>query len=337
MRRASFGAVLVTLASLCAADARADATTDQKAAAQVLFEGGRTLVEQGRFAEACPKFAESQKLDPGIGTLLWLADCYEGSGQTASAWATFKEAAAAASQGGDKREQVARQRAQILEPKLPRLMIVVSPEAASQGLIVERDGVAIGAPQWGLPVPLDPGVHTLQAKAPDHKPWTTTVQIPAAPETLQVTVPVLDAIEAPLPPPTPIPIVPPSMIDASPKEIGPASGSGSAQRTVGLVVAGAGLIGVGVGTYFSLHAKSVYDDSTTSGHCQAGNQCDATGKQDRQNAFNQATVATVTMAVGAGAIATGAVLYFIAPKREPIAVAFAPSLRGGSIHLSLDW
>jgi len=337
MRRASFGTILAIFVWLCAADARADATTDQKAAAQVLFEGGRTLVEQGRFAEACPKFAESEKLDPGIGTLLWLADCYEGSGQSASAWATFKEAAAAASQVHDKREQVARQRAQILEPKLPRLMIVVSPEAASQGLIVERDGVAIGAPQWGLPVPLDPGVHTLQAKAPDHKPWTTTVQLPATPDTLQVTIPVLDAIEAPLPPAPAIPVVPPSMIDASPGETRSTSAPGSAQRTVGLVVAGAGLVGVGVGTYFSFHAKSIYDGATSSGHCQANNQCDATGKQDRASAFGQATAATVLMAVGAGAIATGVVLYFIAPKREPVAVALAPSARGGSIRLSLDW
>jgi hypothetical protein len=337
MRGASLGAVLAIFVSLSAADVRADATTDQKAAAQVLFEGGRALVEQGRFAEACPKFAESQKLDPGIGTLLWLADCYEGSGQSASAWATFKEAAAAASQVHDKREQVARQRAQILEPKLPRLMILVSPEAASQGLVVERDGVAIGAPQWGLPVPLDPGVHTLQAKAPDRKPWTTTVQLPASPETLQVTIPVLDAIEAPPAPAPPIPIVPPSMIDASPKETTPASAPGSTQRTVGLAVAGAGLVGVGVGTYFSLHAKSTYDAATSSGHCQANNQCDATGKQDRANAFSQATVATVTMAVGAGAIATGVVLYFIAPKREPVAIALAPSARGGAVHLSLDW
>ena len=55
----------VALASMVIeALAHADGTGDEKAAAQVLFEQGRALVERGAFADACPKFAESQRLDP---------------------------------------------------------------------------------------------------------------------------------------------------------------------------------------------------------------------------------------------------------------------------------
>src|SRR5436305_1863991 len=68
--------------------------------AQALFEEGRRLMAAGKYAEACPKLAASQKLDPGAGTLLNLASCYEKAGQNASSWATFKEAAAAARQSG---------------------------------------------------------------------------------------------------------------------------------------------------------------------------------------------------------------------------------------------
>ena len=336
MKPALLAALVVTLASLHGAVALADPSTDQKAAAQVIFEQGRSLVEQGHFAEACPKFAESQKIDPGLGTMLWLADCYENNGQTASAWATFKEAAAAAAEQHDKRERVARERAQGLEPRLPKLMILVPSEAASQGLVVERDGIELGATQWGLQVPVDPGVHTVAARAADRKPWTTTVQLPARAETLQVTVPALDAVAttAAAPPPA----APPSpAARALSDETPPASAPGATQRTVGLVVAGLGVIGLGVGTYFALHAKSTYDGASASGSCQAGNQCDATGKQERSDAFTQATIATIAIGAGATAVFGGAVLYFIAPKAQPVAVGFAPDARGGTIHVSMDW
>ena len=57
-----------------------------KAAAEALFSEGRSLASAGKCDEAIPKFQASQKLDPGIGTLLNLADCYEKVGRTASAW-----------------------------------------------------------------------------------------------------------------------------------------------------------------------------------------------------------------------------------------------------------
>src|SRR5262245_36723730 len=90
-RRSAMAATALALL-LSSSRASADDAGDKRPAAQALFDQGRALVTLGRFAEACPKLAESLRLDPGIGTMLWLADCYENVGRSASAWATFREA-----------------------------------------------------------------------------------------------------------------------------------------------------------------------------------------------------------------------------------------------------
>src|SRR6185369_325633 len=106
---------------------RAFAQND-KAAAEALFDDAKKLMEAKRYPEACKKFADSQKLDPGVGTLLNLGRCYKENGQTASAWSTYREAAsqARAEQQSD-REDLARDEAAQLEPRLTKLVIEVSP------------------------------------------------------------------------------------------------------------------------------------------------------------------------------------------------------------------
>jgi len=55
-------AVVLLLAP--AARAQAPAASTDKVTAEALFEEGRRLVAAGSFAEACPKFADSERLDP---------------------------------------------------------------------------------------------------------------------------------------------------------------------------------------------------------------------------------------------------------------------------------
>src|SRR5262245_23511913 len=98
LARSAIAAVL-SGALLAPGLARADVSAD-KAAAEALFNHAKQLVKEGKLSEACPKFEESLRLDPGIGTLLYLADCQEKAGKTASAWARFLEAAAAAKAAG---------------------------------------------------------------------------------------------------------------------------------------------------------------------------------------------------------------------------------------------
>jgi hypothetical protein len=299
----------VLIACLLFCESAAAQPEDRRAAAQALFEQGKTLVEAGKFSEACPKLADSQRLDPGIGTSLWLADCYQNNGQTASAWAQFKEAAAAASLQKDPRERVARQRAQDLEKKLSRLNIAVA--GSTKGLVVKRDGSEVGASELKNPLPVDPGTHVIVATAPGHRTWTKTVDVP--PEvTISVDVPDLERD------PNAAAGGGSSASKADPS--GETEGDGSTQRIIGLVVAGVGVAGAGVGTFFAFDAKSTYDDSNANGRC-VDNACDQEGLSLRDDADSKAMIATIGIGVGAAAIIAGAVLFFTAPRaRSSVAI-----------------
>lgn len=296
---------------------------DQRAAAQLLFEQGKALVERKSFAEACPKFAESLKLDRGLGTMLWLADCYENNGQTASAWATFKEAAAAGMMQKDAREKIARERAAALEKKLSRLQIVVPPELDRSGLTLTRDGVTIGRAEYGLAVPVDPGIHVVAATAPGRKSWSTNASVPAREQTVTVSVPSLE--------PAPEAKAAPRVLPEARAEV--ASTTGSTQRAIGFVLGGIGIAGVGVGAVFGLQAKSTYDHSVEGGHCLPDNRCDATGKLLRREAESDALVATIAMSAGAAALVAGGVLLLTAPKSSGVALVPSVNAHGGGALL----
>jgi hypothetical protein len=344
VRALALGAIL-----LAATGSVRGARADDKAGAQVLFEEGRSLVLQKKFAQACPKFAESLRLDPGIGTMLWLADCYENNGQSASAWAEFKEAAASAALHQDPRDKVARRRAEALEPRLAKLVLVPPPEGSVPGLIVRRDGIVVGNAELGIAVPQDPGIHTLAASAADRVTWTTNVSVPDKPGVVSVVVPVLDKAAAPTaqalggtPPPGAANVPPVTANEAEPAPSPPGrieSGtSWGTRRWIAVGTAGAGVVALGVGTFFGFDAKSTYDASNRNGCNASNNECNATGKQNRSSASTQAAVSTALFVIGGVALATGAVLYFTAPRAQP-ALALVPvvSPQSAGVLFSRAW
>ena len=85
--RSLVGCLTATLL-LLTSPVHAQRAAADKAAAEALFDEALELMQQKRYAEACPKLEQSQRVDAGIGTLLYLGECYEKLGRTASAWAT---------------------------------------------------------------------------------------------------------------------------------------------------------------------------------------------------------------------------------------------------------
>ena len=188
-RTRAVAAVVATLALvLVAPDAEAqEATTTGTATA--LFDEAVALIDRGKLAEACPKFARSNELSPNGGTLFALAECYERSGKVASAWVTYKEAAirAAAAKRSDA-EKRANDSAERLAPSISRLIVQVPPTARVDGLTLELDGRPVARAEWGVATPIDPGPHKLRISAPGRLPATRDVAFDrvAAQKTLAV-------------------------------------------------------------------------------------------------------------------------------------------------------
>jgi hypothetical protein len=265
-------------------------------AAVALFEEGKRLMGQGNYAEACPKLARSQQVSPNGGTLFLLADCYAKNGQLASAWVTYKEAAARAVTAGKKdAEALALEAAKALAPSVTWVTLVASD---AEGLTVLRDGAELAHAEWGVAMPLDPGAHRFEARAPGKKTWRSDVDVTATGRQLRVEVPRLEADA-----------------EHAAGSAAPGGSSWGTQRYVGLGVAGAGVLGVALGTIFGLRSSSKNGEAAT--HCVADKYCDSEGLRLDDEGRSAGTISTVAFIAGGAALAGGALLFLTAPSGHP--------------------
>jgi hypothetical protein len=324
---------------LCASPMTAFAQSSgasSEAAAQALFDQARDLMQAGKFAEACAKFAESDKLSPGAGTLLNLGGCYEKNGQTASAWATYADAASEADKANRKDWATkAKARMTALQPYLSKLSIVVPASSQVDGLEVKRDGVVVGASSYGVPIPVDPGPHVIDASAPGRKKWSNVVQVGAKKDQIAVTLPLLE-VDTTAAPPTPIvaatPAAPPPAQNQPTEPVD--KSRGKTQRIVGIAVAGVGVVGVAVGSIFGLVAIGKKGD--TNGNCNSDlSRCNTAGENAMSSARSSATISTVGFIAGGALLVGGIVLYVTAPKPgEEKTVGFRLTPNGSGANLS---
>jgi hypothetical protein len=288
MRPGRLAPITIALAvGLATPTARAQ---DTHARADALFDEGRALMTAGNFDAACPKFEESQRLDPALGTLFNIGLCVEGTGKLAAALAIWRDAHAQATAAREpKRIATAAEHIAALEARVPTVAIHVS--AATPGLRVTIAGHPVA--DLATPVPVDPGDVAITATAPDHEPFATTITahehdravvvVPALAETISV----------------------------------PGPSRGRARRPLAYGLAGGGLVAIGVGTILGLSAKSKYDGAFTGGHCdRATLACDDAGQATTDAARGRGTVATVVGALGLAALAAGVYVYISAPTIE---------------------
>jgi hypothetical protein len=313
----------VVLSCLLAAGPAWGQQPGDRAAAQVLFEEGVRLRESGRVAEACAKLDESLRLDPTAGTRFNLADCHERVGKLASAWTLFLEVAAEMEQRGDsERAAAANRRAAHVEPRLARLSI--APAEPVDGMVIERDGVAVGEAQWGTAVPVDLGSHQVSARAPGKQPWSTTVEVRQEGKAVRLDVPAL--LDAPAPMPGTVPLAP---------GVGPPAGDGggmSAPAVAGIVIASVGVVGLAVGTAFGVIAIGKKSDAEALCPAYPDSCPTQEGIDANDEAKTAGTVATVGLVAGGVLLVGGVVLWIAAPSGDSnVAVQLAPN--GAAVRL----
>jgi hypothetical protein len=281
---------------------------DNAAAVEALFNAGKKLMADGNVAEACPKFLASYNLEHRVGTLLNLADCYERSGQLASAWGRFVEARNLAQRAGQpEREAFASDHAKALEPRLSTLAIQVT--SPPPGFTVQRDGLGVEAGAYGVAVAIDGGAHEITASAPGMKPWTGHVTVQPASDHQTLSIPPLE--------PAPVAVATPA-----PTPVGETSHT---QRYIAIGTAGVGVVAIGIGTVFGVEAISKNSDSNAKGGgCGLGgaNNCNASGVALRQTAVSDGTISTVFIGVGAAAVLGGVVLWLTGRPSSSTTVGF---------------
>jgi len=314
-------ALCFVISALSAAPATAAAS--DPALAQTLFDQARSLMNERRWAEACPKLEESQRLDPAGGTALHLAVCREQEGKIATAWALYRDALSLAKRDGRKdRAKAAQERIDALGPTLPRMKLTVADAtAALPKLTITRDDVEMSRVLWDEVLPVDPGRVTVVARAPGKRSFTTVVHIPKHPGVTTIDVPVLEDEGAPG-----------SEGHAAAGDARSATDAGGTQRVIAYSIGGLGVVGVALGSVFG--AMSMGDRATVKAQCRPPEfkLCTAVGFEAGESALRNGDISTVAFVAGGVLLTGGLVLYFTAPRG---AVALTPTLGPRTATLDL--
>ena len=261
-----------------------------------LFEEGRTLANDGKYAEACDAFARSLELDPAPGTKLGLAECHEHLGHLAQAYRLFVEVA-----DGDKatnldREKVARGRADVLAGKLGTVALTLA-SAELPGLTVSIAG-RVEQPAAEIREVVEPGRITVEVTAPGYRPVTRTVEAQAG-------------VTARLDVPAMVPVA----------YATPAS-HGVRRRTrvlAAYTLGGIGLTGLTAGIALGIVANNRYNAELDAGNCErlpggGPPQCNPEGYRRMGNATTLGNVGTGFAVGGLALVTAGTIVFFTAPR-----------------------
>ena len=174
--------------------------------------------------------------------------------------------------------------------------------------MVKRDGVPMDPAEWNRKMPIDGGRHTIEARAPAHEPWSTSVEVGTSGDEKSLTVPAFRAM---------------------PLRTAPGTGM-TGRRKLALGGWALGAVSLGGALAFELSARSSYDDAKA-----------ATTNPTRRSAYDTANdrrvYAGVALGVGVAAVAAGTLLWITGRRAAPEAVEVQASVGRESAGVTVSW
>jgi hypothetical protein len=216
-----------------------------------------------------------------------------------------------------------------LQPRIPRLTIVVSGEGASDpNLRVSLDGEPVKSALIGVEMPVNPGNHTLTARAGTGRVTQQTLVIHERErKSAELTV-AKAAIAAPA---NTAPAPPAATRDTAPAPIErPAS---PWQKKAAFVAGGVGLAGLGTGIVTGVMASSRY--STAELECPSHTCAPGSAGDDAIRGFRSLkTISTAGYIVGGLGLAAGVTLFIAAPSNKQGAAALGVYVGGNQAGIA---
>ena len=294
-----------------AQDPAADKSADALKRAREQFGQALALQTAGDWAGALALLKEVAAVKSTPQVRFNMALCEEKLGKLVAALGDYELAAADAR--AEKADQVAEEvesRLESLRQRIPKL--TVTRGSGADAAIVAVDGVSVGDQVIGLPMPTDPGPHTVEGKAPGFRPFRKSVRL-AEQQSESV-----EIVLEPEPPPAPAGVV------GGPVRRGPGR-----SPVYGYVIGGIGVATLGTSAvFFGLRAGKISDLDEV---CP-DRQCPSHAQQDDIDAGKRyTTFANVTLAVGVAAVAGGLVLVLTSSPSNEASVALAPAPGGAQL------
>lgn len=286
----------------------------------VLFEEGRALLGQGKYAEACAKFEQSLAIDPAIGTQLNLGECHEKQNHNAQAWRIFDAAADAEKITNPDRAKFSRGRADALLAKVGVIVLnVTTPDAP---MIAVSIGGRTVKPMPVIKEIVDPGDVVINVTARGAAPFSKTEKVSAG-KTVTITVPALEGdsngnVTQPDPP----------------AQEDNAGSKRKSRLILSFAVAGVGGVALLTGIVLGVKARGDYNAEFDNNNCsEETGECNDVGFAAQNDAISLANVGTVAGIAGIVLVGAGAALYFTAPKSETVAVTPTATATSAGIAL----